>query len=455
MRGINGGPGLFTLVGPDAQEDPEVAVEPIRRVAMISLHTSPLDQPGTGDAGGMNVYVIELSKRLAAQGISVDIFTRATSSAVAPLVEACDGVQVRHIHAGPFEGLTKAELPGQLCVFAREVLRAEAGQPVGHYDAVHSHYWLSGQVGALARDRWGVPLVHSMHTMAKVKNEALAVGDTPEPAARIIGEEQVVEAADMLVANTDLEAKQLVNLYDADPSRVEVVHPGVDLEVFRPQDRMAARARLGLPADAAVLLFAGRIQPLKAPDVLLRAVAELLAQTPALRSRLVVPIVGGPSGTGLEHPESLAQLAGELGLDGTDGTGGTGGTGGVVRFVPPVSQDELARWCAAATLVAVPSYNESFGLVAAEAQATGTPVVAAAVGGLPTVVRHGHSGLLVDGHEPRAWADALRRVIEHDAYRDRLAAGALEQARLFSWEHTARQTLDVYRRARAEIREAV
>ena len=314
MRGINGGPGLFTLVGPDAQEDPEVAVEPIRRVAMISLHTSPLDQPGTGDAGGMNVYVIELSKRLAAQGISVDIFTRATSSAVAPLVEACDGVQVRHIHAGPFEGLTKAELPGQLCVFAREVLRAEAGQPVGHYDAVHSHYWLSGQVGALARDRWGVPLVHSMHTMAKVKNEALAVGDTPEPAARIIGEEQVVEAADMLVANTDLEAKQLVNLYDADPSRVEVVHPGVDLEVFRPQDRMAARARLGLPADAAVLLFAGRIQPLKAPDVLLRAVAELLAQTPALRSRLVVPIVGGPSGTGLEHPESLAQLAGERGL---------------------------------------------------------------------------------------------------------------------------------------------
>ncbi|ABL83547.1 glycosyl transferase, group 1 [Nocardioides sp. JS614] len=448
-RGINPGPGMFTLVGPDERDDPEVAVDPIRRVAMISLHTSPLDQPGTGDAGGMNVYVIELSKRLAAQGIAVDIFTRATTSAVEPLVEAYDGVQVRHIHAGPFEGLTKAELPGQLCVFAREVLRAEAAQPVGHYDVVHSHYWLSGQVGALARDRWGVPLVHSMHTMAKVKNDALAEGDTPEPAARIIGEEQVVEAADMLVANTDIEAKQLVNMYDADPSRVEVVHPGVDLGVFRPQDRSTARARLGLPEDAAVLLFAGRIQPLKAPDVLLRAVAELLAQTPELRSRLVVPIVGGPSGSGLEHPESLAQLASELGLD------GAGGTGPVVRFVPPVSQEELARWCAAATLVAVPSYNESFGLVAAEAQATGTPVVAAAVGGLTTVVRDGRSGLLVDTHDPRDWADALRRVVENDAFRDRLAAGALEQARLFSWEHTARQTLDVYRRARAEIREAV
>lgn len=421
-------------------------MDPIRRVAMISLHTSPLDQPGTGDAGGMNVYVTEVSKRLAAQGIDVDIFTRATSSALEPVVQAGDGVQVRHIHAGPFEGLTKVELPGQLCVFAREVLRAEAGQPVGHYDVVHSHYWLSGQVGALARDRWGVPLVHSMHTMAKVKNDALAEGDTPEPAARIIGEEQVVEAADMLVANTDLEAKQLVNLYDADPSRVEVVHPGVDLDVFRPQDQAAARARLGLPADAAVLLFAGRIQPLKAPDVLLRAVAEMLEQSPELRSRLVVPIVGGPSGTGLEHPESLAQLAGELGLDGPDG---------VVRFVPPVAQDDLARWCAAATLVAVPSYNESFGLVAAEAQASGTPVVAAAVGGLTTVVRDGHSGLLVDGHEPRAWADALRRVVADDAFRGRLAAGALEQARLFSWERTAKETLAVYERARAEIREPV
>jgi D-inositol-3-phosphate glycosyltransferase len=418
-------------------------VDRIKRLAMISLHTSPLDQPGTGDAGGMNVYVIELSRRLAQRGIEVDIFTRATGSRLAPVVEAADGVAVHHIHAGPFEGLTKGELPGQLCVFARGVLRTEAAHPVGHYDAVHSHYWLSGQVGALARDRWGVPLVHSMHTMAKVKNDALAAGDTPEPAARILGEEQVVEAADMLIANTDLEAKQLINLYDADPGRVEVVHPGVDLEVFRPFDRARARADLGLPGDAHVLLFAGRIQPLKAPDVLLRAVAELLEQSPQLRSRMVVPVVGGPSGTGLEHPESLAQLATGLGLD------------DVVRFVPPVSQGDLARWCAAATLVAVPSYNESFGLVAAEAQATGTPVVAAAVGGLTTVVRDGHSGLLVEGHEPRDWAAALRRVIEDDDLRLRLQAGALEQARRFAWEKTADRTLSVYERARALLRESV
>ena len=411
----------------------------LQRLAMISLHTSPLDQPGTGDAGGMNVYVIELAKRLARRGVEIDIFTRATSSALDQVVEAGEGVTVRHIHAGPFEGLTKNELPAQLCVFAREVLRAEASQPVGHYDVVHSHYWLSGQVGTLARDRWGVPLVHSMHTMAKVKNDALAEGDTPEPPARVIGEEQVVEAADMLIASTDLEAKQLIELYDADPARVEVVHPGVDLDVFRPIPQAAARAALGLPADSDVLLFAGRIQPLKAPDVLLRAVAALLEREPRRRSRTVVPVVGGPSGTGLEKPQALADLAAALGI------------ADVVRFVPPVSQSELALWYAAATLVAVPSYNESFGLVAVEAEATGTPVVAASVGGLTTAVRDGHSGLLVDGHRTDDWADALQRVLTDDALRSRLEAGARAQASLFSWDATAEATLQVYERARSSL----
>ncbi len=415
----------------------------VRRVAMISLHTSPLDQPGTGDAGGMNVYVTELSRRLARQGVEVDIFTRATGSSLPESVVVDPGVVVRHVPAGPFEGLTKNELPAQLCVFAREVLRAEAAQPSGHYDVVHSHYWLSGQVGTLARDRWGVPLVHTMHTMAKVKNEALAAGDTPEPAVRVIGEEQVVAAADVLVANTDLEAKQLINLYDADPGRVEVVYPGVDLDTFAPRDPAAARRDLGLPEDATVLLFAGRIQPLKAPDVLLRAVAVVLERRPGLREHLVVPVVGGPSGTGLDRPASLVQLADELGI------------ADVVRFVPPVAQSELARWYAAATLVAVPSYNESFGLVAAEAQACGTPVVAAAVGGLPTVVRDGVSGLLVEGHDPVRWADTLERLIADPARLEALGAGALAQAREFSWEATAGRTLEAYARARTVMRQSV
>ena len=402
---------------------------------MISLHTSPLDQPGTGDAGGMNVYVSELSKRLTQRNVEVEIYTRATSSEQPPVVETSPGVRVRHVPAGPFEGLSKGELPGQMCVFAREVLRAEAQHTQGWYDLVHSHYWLSGQVGALVRDRWSVPLVHSMHTMAKVKNAALASGDQPEPMARVIGEEQVVQAADMLIANTDIEAKQLINLYDADPGRVEVVHPGVDLELFRPLGQADARARLVLPHDAHVLLFAGRIQPLKAPDILLSAVASLVARDPGLRDRLVVPVVGGPSGTGLEHPESVAQLADSLGI------------ADVVLFVPPVDQATLALWYAAATLVCVPSYNESFGLVAVEAQASGTPVIAAAVGGLPTVVRDGVSGLLVEGHDPDDYARAIESVINSPQLRARLAQGAIKHAASFAWEATADRTLEAYRHA--------
>jgi D-inositol-3-phosphate glycosyltransferase len=412
----------------------------LHRVAMVSLHTSPLDQPGTGDAGGMNVYVLELAKRLAARDVEVDVFTRATGGALPPLVDVGDGIRVHHVSAGPYEGLTKQELPAQLCVFAREVLRAEAYHPPGYYDLVHSHYWLSGQVGALARDRWGVPLVHTMHTMAKVKNAAMALGDTPEPLARLIGEEQVVAAADMMVANTEDEAGQLVELYGADPARVEVVHPGVDLTTFQDVGAAAARARLGLPAEGHLLTFVGRIQPLKAPDVMLRAVAVLLQRRPELRSTLTVAVVGGPSGSGLERPDSLVRLADELGLTAQ------------VRFVPPVAQAELVDWYAASSLVCVPSYNESFGLVAIEAQASGTPVVAAAVGGLTTAVRNGESGVLVSDHEPASYATAFERVLLEPGLRGRLADGALAQAQQFGWDRTAAAMIEVYTKAQEKMR---
>jgi glycosyltransferase involved in cell wall biosynthesis len=252
----------------------------INRVAMISVHTSPLDQPGTGDAGGLNVYVLELARELAELGVQTDVFTRATSSTQEPVVRAAEGVLVRRVAAGPFEGLSKEQLPAQSCHFVREVLRVEATHLPNRYDAIHSHYWLSGQVGAVARDRWGVPLIHTMHTTARVKNKALADGDTPEPHFRELGEQQVVEAADRLIANTGAEAEELVRLYDADPHRVDVVHPGVDLTVFRPQDRRAVRTRLGIDAQADVVMFVGRLQALKAPDVLLRAVAVLLQERP-------------------------------------------------------------------------------------------------------------------------------------------------------------------------------
>ena len=260
---------------------------------------------------------------------------------------------------------------------------------------MHCHYWLSGQVGWLASERWGVPLVHSMHTMAKVKNANLADGDTPDPRTREIGEEQVVAAADRLVANTEEEAGQLQELYDADPARIAVVSPGVDLDRFRPGDRQAARARLGLPADAFVLLFVGRIQPLKAPDVLIRA-AALLAEDPALRRRLVVAVVGGPSGTGLAHPTHLADLAARprdrrprpvraAGL-----TGPSWPTGTARRRSPPCRRTaSRSAWWPSSRRPAAPRWS------------------AASVGGLRTAVADGVSGVLVDGHDPRDWADVL------------------------------------------------
>ncbi|HVM11128.1 MAG TPA: glycosyltransferase, partial [Actinomycetota bacterium] len=276
-----------------------------RRVATLSVHTSPLDQPGTGDAGGMNVYVVEVAKRLAQAGVEVEIFTRTTSSDLPPVVELAPGVTVRHVTAGPFEGLAKEDLPAQLCAFTTGVLRAEATRDPGYYDLVHSHYWLSGQVGWLAAERWGLPLIHSMHTMAKVKNATLASGDVPEPVSRVIGETQVVEAADRLVANTAEEADQLVELYGAERARVDVVSPGVDLEVFVPGRRSAARVELGIADTDDVILFVGRIQPLKAPDVLLGAVAKLVGNDLARRHRTIVAVVGGPSGTGTAEPEQL------------------------------------------------------------------------------------------------------------------------------------------------------
>jgi len=281
-----------------------------------------------------------------------------------------------------------------------------------------------------------------MHTMARVKNLNLAEGETPEPMIRVQGETQVVAAATGLIANTDAEAASLVSLYSACPDNVHVVSPGVDLYTFTPgAGRAAARDVVGLPQDALVITFVGRIQPHKGPELLIRATAEMIKHSPQLRPKLVVNIIGGASGANTTEVERLIELVAWLGIS------------DVVKFAPPVPRIELPQWYRAADLVCVPSYSESFGLVALEAQACGTPVVATAVGGLRTAVADGISGVLVDGHDPRAWSSVLARLIQEPQRRVLLSLGAIEHASHFGWDATARGTLDIYDRVLSEARE--
>jgi D-inositol-3-phosphate glycosyltransferase len=410
------------------------------RIAVLMVHTSPLEQPGIGDAGGMNIYVVESAQRMAAMGVSVDIYTRRTHASETETVEISPGVRVRYFECG-HGTLTKEQLPAHISGLSKEFLRLLKDEK---YDAIHSHYWISGKVAMPAAKELGIPLVHTMHTMARVKNLNLAEGETPEPMIRVQGETQVVAAANALVANTDAEAASLVSLYDACPDIVHVVSPGVDLYTFTPgQGRSAAREFVGLPKDALVVSFVGRIQPHKGPEVLIRATSELVKHSPLLRHKLIVNIIGGASGANTEEVDRLKELATWLAID------------DVVRFSPPVPRADLAQWYRAADLVVVPSYSESFGLVALEAQACGTPVVATAVGGLRTAVADGISGVLVDGHDPKAWSSVIARLLQEPQRRVLLSMGAIEHASHFGWDATARGTLDIYDQVITESRKSL
>ena len=403
------------------------------------VHTSPLDQPGIGDAGGMNIYVVESAQRMAAMGVEVDIFTRRTETDQPEIVEISKGVRVRYFDCGHGH-LTKEQLPAHILGLSKEFLRIVRNE---NYDAIHSHYWISGKVAMPAAAELGIPLVHTMHTMARVKNLNLAEGETPEPMIRVQGETQVASAAQALIANTDSEAASLVSLYEACPDIVHVVAPGVDLYTFTPgQGRKTARETIGTPLDALVVTFVGRIQPHKGPEVLIRATSELVKHSPLMRSKLIVNIIGGASGANTEEVERLQELTTWLGID------------DVVHFAPPIPRAELPQWYRAADLVCVPSYSESFGLVALEAQACGTPVIATAVGGLRTAVADGISGVLVDGHDPKAWSSVIARLLQEPQRRVLLSMGAVEHASHFGWDATARGTLDIYDQVITEAQHA-
>ena len=407
------------------------------RVAMISLHTSPKDQPGTGDAGGMNVYILSVARRLAEQGIAVDVFTRCAGREV-PEVEAISpGSRVIQIQAGPCAPVSKEELPSLVSAFAGGVVEHAARDQGPHshspYDVVHSHYWLSGWVGAMAKTIWGVPHVASFHTLAKVKNEALAPGDRPEPSERLRGELRVVRGADRIVAPTSVEASELMGLYGAAPDRIRVVAPGVDRSLFVPSPKPEALERLGLQ-DRRLLLFVGRLQPLKGPDLAIRAFSEAVRADPTATAGAVLGVVGGYGSDGDGGPVArLEGLAADLGVVDR------------VLFFGPQPHARLADFYSAAEALLVPSRSESFGLVALESQACGTPVIAADTGGLRKAVRDGVTGFLVPGHDPSAYAAPILELLRSPALAGRMSLAARTHAADFSWDATASGTREVYR----------
>lgn len=402
---------------------------------MLSLHTSPLDQPGGGDAGGMNVYVRQLALELAAAGVLVDIYTRRSCAEQPDTVALAPAVNVHHVTAGPFGKVAKEALPDLVPEMADAVAAHIAsftsapspGGPSIPAGVVHSHYWVSGMVGILVAEALDLPLVHTMHTMARVKNKHLQPGQSAEPGIREDGEQHIVAAATRLIANTTAEAAELEGHYDGCEQRIDVVSPGVDLKVFKPAFRDRSRQQRGITTGDFHVMFAGRLQRLKGPHVLVKAAAILRAERPDIPLRLT--FLGAPSGG---DKYDLPTMVADAGLD------------GCAAVLPPVGPEELAEWYRSADVVAVPSSSESFGLVALEAQACGSAVIATNVGGLPRAVSDGRTGLLVDGRSPRRWAEAIASL--HDFAQTRIDMGRAASvfAESFGWEKTAAQTMASY-----------
>ncbi|MDQ1381646.1 MAG: D-inositol-3-phosphate glycosyltransferase [Actinomycetota bacterium] len=393
----------------------------VRRIAVLSMHTSPLAQPGTGDGGGMNVYVRALASALARAGVECDVYTRAEHRTQPSVVQVEPGFRVLHVEAGPRTPVPKHALPELVAPFVDASMhRILEREPV---DVLHGNYWLSGAVAHRLKHELDLPLVATFHTLARVKAEA-GVDDDSEHRTRV--EHEVIACADLMLASTADERTQLASLYDAALDRIEVVPPGVDHNVFFPGDRGAARQRLGIDAPR-MLLFVGRIQRLKGADLAVRALAAL--DDP----KLVLVIVGGPSGRdGPAEQQRVHALAEELGV------------AGQIQWVSPRRHERLADYYRAADVCIVPSHSESFGLVALEAAACGTPVVAAAVGGLRSLIDHGQSGFLVEGRDPADYAAPVGQLLSDEMLASEMGISASAGSQRYSWSMTAARLRRLY-----------
>ena len=393
----------------------------IHRVAMLSVHGCPLMMPGARSAGGMNVYLRKIAQLLAEHGVCVDVFTRNHHAGGPELLELGPNARVIHLPAGAPE-LVKDEIVPYLADYTDHLSRFVAEEGTS-YDLVHSHYWLSGDVGADIALEWGVPHVVSYHTIAAQKQRA---GGAPEPPERLEAEARMAAAADRVFASTAGEADDIGALFGLPPAGLHVVHGGVDTALFRPRDRAAARRAIGIAAHERVVLFVGRLEPFKGPDILVRALAEMQDGGDV---RLV--LVGGSEEE--RSAEWLDRIAAGLGV------------GARVHWQPAIPQADLPDFYAAADVCAVPSFHESFGLAALEAMACGTPVVAADVGALSSLVLDGETGRLVRGHEPRAFAAALEEMLDDPARLSLMGEAARAWATGFTWERSVAETLDGYR----------
>ena len=411
----------------------------MRRLAVLSLHTSPLAQPGTGDGGGMNVYVRELTAALARSGVACDVFTRAWAPGLPPVVDVEPGLRVHHVPAGPAHAVPKESLPAVVDEFTAAVLGRMTAAPMEAdeeggglpYTSIHANYWLSGLSGHVIKHELELPLVCTFHTLDRVKAETMPEEVMADIAhRRAEAEASIIECSDAVLASCSVEADQIASLYGGDPGRIRIVPLGVDHAFFGPGHRPQARRALGLPEDGRLLLFVGRIQPLKCADAAVETLAELRRSGPE-DYRLV--IVGGPSGP---HGEKSLQRLHDV--------ADARGVRDHVHFVEPQPHELLSSYYRAADVCLVPSRSESFGLVALEAAACGTPVVAAAVGGLTTLVDHGSTGFLVDEPDPRAYAAAVRRVFDEPLAAERLSTASVLRARTYTWPAAARSLVALH-----------
>lgn len=433
----------------------------MHRLAVVSMHTSPLDQPGTGDGGGMNVYVHELARALADAGTCCEIFTRATSAAVPEVVRLGPRTTVHSLRVGPRREVGREELAGLVPDFAAAIAqRLGSGAPGGPVAAVHANYWISGLVGKLLKDRLGLPLVTTFHTLELAKAEDASAWSTepegaghgllPAPSgSRVLSEASVIAASDILLASSPLEASQIQRLYGASADQIEVVPPGVDCQVFSPRpqpgapggtggsstERARARKRIGARPGSQLLLFAGRIQPLKGADLALSTLAALRPRFPGCE----LAIVGGPSGPeGQREVRRLGGMVSRLGLE------------GVAHFVPAADRQTLASLFRSAEVCLVPSRSESFGLVALEAAACGVPVVGFAVGGLQSVVEDGRTGYLVPPGRTADLAERAGRLLADPTLAARMGAAAATTASSCGWDRAAARVTSVVQKLSGE-----